>query len=63
MADVNITATYDGTEKYTPSNTNITIPVGKQDTSVIFDDIESIVSGDEVTITGQLLDGNGIGFY
>jgi len=63
MADVNITATYDGTEKYTPSNTNITIPVGKQDTSVIFDDIEDIISGETATITGQLVDGNGIGFY
>ena len=63
MADVNITATYDGTEKYTPSNTNITIPVGKQDTSVIFDDIEDIISGETATITGQLVDGNGNGFY
>ena len=63
MADVNVSAVYDGTEKFAASNATATISVGKQDTSVIFDDIEAIVSGETATITGQLVDGNGKGFY
>jgi len=63
MADVNVTAVYEGTEKFTPANASTTVAVGKQDTSVIFDDLESINYGDKVNITGQLVDGNGKGFY
>ena len=63
MADVNVTAVYEGTEKFTPSNANTTITVGKQDSSVMFDDIGDVSSGDKVNITGQLVDGNGKGFY
>ena len=63
MTDLNITATYTGTEKFTPSNASTTVTVIKQDTNIIFDNIKEINSGDKVTITGQLIDGNEKGFY
>ena len=63
LGENTITATYDGTEKYTPSNANITVEVEEQDTAIIFDEIASITSGEKAKITGQLVDANGNGLY
>ena len=59
----NITATYQGTDKYNPSNTTASVTVLEQDTSILLDDVVPIKSGERASITGQLVDANGNGVY
>jgi len=63
VGDNEVVATYAGTDKYNPSNTSMTFSVGQQDTMIVFDEIADIISGQQASITGQLVDANGNGIY
>ncbi len=55
----NVTASYAGTDSYTASNTTMNFDVAQQDTIIAIDEITPVKSGNNVTVTGTLLDANG----
>ena len=54
----NITVTYNGTDNYDKTSTNITVTTDKYNTTIPIDTISSVSLGDKVNITGKLLDEN-----
>ena len=55
----NVTASYLGTKSYNPTNNTMSFDVAQQDTSIIIDEITPVKSGNNVTVTGKLVDANG----
>jgi len=55
----NITVTYPGDDNYNPTSDNTTVDVGKQDSKIIIDPVEPVTYGDNITISGKLVDENG----
>ena len=54
----NITAVYDGTDKYKQTENNIIFEVSKQDVTVTVDEISEVNAGTNVTIKGTFMDSN-----
>ncbi len=60
VGEYNISAWYLGSAKYEASeNATITVSVEQLDTRIVLDEIVSVKVGDNVTISGKLLDENG----
>ena len=59
----NITATYEGSNRYTVSTATSTINVAKAGTKITLNSIGTVTQKSLVDITGQLSDENGNGIY